>query len=83
MSMEICSVRAGRSCGNSIGSARINEGLPAENLVQPQDVLLMPEGVDLETLSARSRWIADLCKQNGYRLSPRLHVYLWGNTKGT
>jgi 7-carboxy-7-deazaguanine synthase len=62
---------------------QINEGLPPANHIRSADVLLMPEGTDAETLSERSRWIADICKQKGYRLSPRLHVYLWGNTKGT
>jgi 7-carboxy-7-deazaguanine synthase len=61
----------------------VNAGLPVERRIQPEDVLLMPEGTTAEILSERSRWIADLCKQRGYRLSPRLHVYLWGNTKGT
>jgi 7-carboxy-7-deazaguanine synthase len=54
-----------------------------EPAISPSDVLLMPEGTDIETLSTRSRWLADLCKQKNYRLSPRLHVYLYGNTKGT
>lgn len=62
--------------------AHINEGLANEQRIQPADVLLMPEGTDADTLSDRSCWIADLCKHTGYRLSPRLHVYLWGNTKG-
>ncbi len=62
---------------------QINTGLPPAQQLQPEDILLMPEGTDAETLSTRSRWIADLCKSHGYRLSPRLHVYLWGNTKGT
>jgi 7-carboxy-7-deazaguanine synthase len=63
--------------------AQVNAGIPFERRIQPEDVLLMPEGTNAETLSERSRWIADLCKHHGYRLSPRLHVYLWGNTKGT
>ncbi|MGN6370597.1 MAG: 7-carboxy-7-deazaguanine synthase QueE [Phycisphaerae bacterium] len=62
---------------------QINEGLNPAHRIHPADVLLMPEGTNAELLSERSRWIADLCKEKGYRLSPRLHVYLWGNTKGT
>lgn len=45
-------------------------------------VLLMPEGVDAETLRERGRWIAELCKRTGFRFSPRLHVDLWGNRRG-
>jgi len=26
---------------------------------------------------------AELCKERGYRLSPRLQVMLWGNRRGT
>ncbi len=51
--------------------------------VAPDDVLLMPEGTDAATLTARSGWIAELCKRTGYRFCPRLHVALYGNTRGT
>jgi 7-carboxy-7-deazaguanine synthase len=47
------------------------------------DVLLMPEGTDPRTLQERSGWVADLCKQHGYRFCPRLHIELFGNTRGT
>jgi 7-carboxy-7-deazaguanine synthase len=47
------------------------------------DVLLMPEGTDATTLDQRSLWLADLCKETGYRFCPRLHVYLYGDTRGT
>jgi 7-carboxy-7-deazaguanine synthase len=46
-------------------------------------VILMPEGINAEELSARGAWIAELCKAHGYRFSPRLHVYLYGNRCGT
>ena len=49
----------------------------------PADVLLMPEGTDAATLSSRAGWIADVCKRTGYRYCPRLHVELYGNTRGT
>ncbi|MDE3195002.1 MAG: 7-carboxy-7-deazaguanine synthase QueE [Acidobacteriota bacterium] len=49
----------------------------------PGRVILMPEGTSAEILSERGRWIAELCKQHGYRFSPRLHVYLYGNRRGT
>ncbi len=63
--------------------ARLNASLPAEERIPPTDVLLMAEATDPETLTARSRELAPLCLQKNYRLSPRLHVHLWGNTKGT
>jgi 7-carboxy-7-deazaguanine synthase len=45
-------------------------------------VLLMPEGVDAAVLAERGRWLADICKREGYRFSPRLHIELWGNRRG-
>ncbi len=46
-------------------------------------VLLMPEGTALETLRARADWLGELCKARGYRYAHRLHVELYGNTRGT
>jgi 7-carboxy-7-deazaguanine synthase len=45
-------------------------------------VILMPEGITAETLDQRGVWIAEICKQFGFRFSPRLHVHLWGNRRG-
>ena len=54
-----------------------------KNLQSPPDrVLLMPEGTDLETLNSRAGWVSDVCKQRGYRFTPRLHVQLYGNRRG-
>ena len=47
------------------------------------DVLLMPEGTTLEVLQSRATWIAQVCKDRGFRYCPRLHVELYGNTRGT
>ena len=43
----------------------------------------MPEGIDPRVLQERGPWLAEICKQEGYRFSPRLHVDLYGNTRGT
>lgn len=45
-------------------------------------VLLMPEGVDAAVLAERGRWLADTCKREGFRFTPRLHIELWGNRRG-
>jgi 7-carboxy-7-deazaguanine synthase len=45
-------------------------------------VILMPEGVEPAVLRERSVWLAELCKEEGYRFSPRLHVDLWGSKRG-
>lgn len=53
-----------------------------ENLsLKPSRISLMPEGRDAATLHARSMWLADICRDHGYRFSPRLHVLLWGNER--
>jgi 7-carboxy-7-deazaguanine synthase len=61
---------------------RLNAQLPASASISPDDVVLMPEGVDAAILADRSWWLAELCKEKGYRLSPRLQVMLWGNQRG-
>jgi 7-carboxy-7-deazaguanine synthase len=45
-------------------------------------VLLMPEGRTPAITQERALWIAELCKQEGFRFSPRLHVDLWGDKRG-
>jgi 7-carboxy-7-deazaguanine synthase len=49
----------------------------------PDDVLLMPEGTDSATLDARAPWVADACRKTGFRFCPRLHIALFGHTRGT
>ncbi len=51
--------------------------------IPPWKVLLMPQGIDLETLRAREGLILEACKTEGYRFCTRLHIQLFGNTKGT
>jgi 7-carboxy-7-deazaguanine synthase len=45
-------------------------------------VILMPEGTVREVLRERSMWLAEICKEEGFRFSPRLHVDLYGNKRG-
>jgi 7-carboxy-7-deazaguanine synthase len=45
-------------------------------------VILMPEGTDPERLRDRAIWLAEICKAEGFRFSPRLHVDLYGNRRG-
>ncbi len=49
---------------------------------QPSDVMLMPEGVtvpDPESI----RWVVDACVERGWSYCPRVHVQLFGDTRGT
>jgi 7-carboxy-7-deazaguanine synthase len=45
-------------------------------------VILMPEGTDRERLRERALWLVEVCKEEGFRFSPRLHVDLYGNQRG-
>ncbi len=50
--------------------------------VDPAPVVLMPEGIDAATLANRARWLVEVCKREGYRFSPRLHIDIWGAERG-
>jgi 7-carboxy-7-deazaguanine synthase len=53
------------------------------DLLAPRErVILMPEGTDAEALRERGVWLAEICKGEGFRYSPRLHVDLYGNRRG-
>lgn len=45
-------------------------------------VILMPEGTDPVRLREKAVWIAELCKTEGVRYGPRLHVDIWGDRRG-
>ena len=45
-------------------------------------IMLMPEGVTREVVNERSVWLAEICKEFGFRFSPRLHIDLWGDRRG-
>jgi len=51
--------------------------------VKPSKVLLMPEGTDPSTMRSRSAELVAVCKRYGYRYCHRLHIELFGNTRGT
>ena len=57
--------------------------LVEELSIPRRQVFLMPEGVDGEQLRARGPWVAEACKREGFSYSGRLHIDLWGNTRGT
>jgi 7-carboxy-7-deazaguanine synthase len=51
--------------------------------IPPWTIFLMPEGTDIETLRGRSEMLIELCKRFGYRYCNRLHIELFGHTRGT
>ena len=46
-------------------------------------IMLMPEGTDVDAMLARGRWLVDVCKEKGFRFTPRLQILLFGNRRGT
>ncbi|HSG35010.1 MAG TPA: 7-carboxy-7-deazaguanine synthase QueE [Sphingomonadaceae bacterium] len=46
-------------------------------------IMLMAEGTDAETLAQRETWLAGLCLTHNLTLSKRLHIELFGDTRGT
>ncbi len=51
--------------------------------IPPRRVFLMPEGTDSESLRSRQQWLVPLCLEHGFRLSDRLHIHLFGDSRGT
>ncbi|MGJ8655496.1 MAG: 7-carboxy-7-deazaguanine synthase QueE [Akkermansiaceae bacterium] len=45
-------------------------------------ILLMPEGRTEAALQQKRLWLADICRDQGYRFSDRLHIQLWGSKRG-
>lgn len=61
--------------------AEVSQIIKNHNL--PRDrVLLMPEGRDESTLRDRRTWLAEICRDQGFRFSDRLHIQLWGSKRG-
>jgi organic radical activating enzyme len=56
----------------------------AETYSIPRErIYLMAKGTDAATLHARESWLAGLCLDNNLTLSKRLHIELYGDTRGT
>ncbi len=51
--------------------------------VDPLRILLMPEGTDVETLHRRLVTIDPIASHRGWGTSPRLHIEMFGNVRGT
>lgn len=57
--------------------------LQRAHAIPPGRIFLMPEGTDSAALRARMAWLVPLCLDHGLRLSDRLHIHLFGDTRGT
>lgn len=56
--------------------------LVREHQLPRERVMLMPEGLTDEAVRDGALALAPLCQREGFRLSPRLHVWLWGAKRG-
>lgn len=56
--------------------------LIAEHALPAERVMLMPEGLTDERVRAHAIQLAELCRRSGFRMSPRLHLWLWGAKRG-
>jgi len=63
--------------------AEIDEVLSQIGDYESSAVQLMPEGTTAEALAGRKAWVVEVCKRRGFRYCPRLHIELFGNTRGT
>lgn len=51
--------------------------------VPPHKVLLMPEGTQGDLVRKEGLQVVEWCKSRGFRFCDRLHVHLFGHTRGT
>jgi 7-carboxy-7-deazaguanine synthase len=56
--------------------------LAKEYSLRPDNIWLMPEGTTASALHERALWLAETCKQHGFRLADRLHIHLYGDKRG-
>lgn len=49
----------------------------------PTRVLIMAQGRTKKDLARKTPWIVDLCKEHGFRYTPRLQIEIYGNRRGT
>ena len=58
------------------------EALISAHGISRKRVLLMPEGRTSAELDRSSEWLAEVCRDRGYRFCDRLHVRIWGDKRG-
>lgn len=55
--------------------------LPCLKGVNPDDIVLMPEGVTAEDLMTKTKWVSEEALKRGWRFTPRLHVMMFGKNR--
>lgn len=57
--------------------------LQARHRIPAHRVFLMAEGISSEALRTRQEWLSPLCLKHGFRMSDRMHIHLYGDSRGT
>lgn len=57
--------------------------LQREYLIPGERIFLMAEGTTSAALREKQAWLSPLCLKHGFRMSDRLHIHLYGDTRGT
>lgn len=57
--------------------------LQAQYGIARDHMFVMPEGTGSAVLRDRSRWLAEEALERGWRFTDRLHIHLYGDTRGT
>jgi len=57
--------------------AELGDGVPTDT------VYLMPQGISADQLHENSGTCLDICRRRGWRFTPRSHIELFGNERGT
>ncbi|MEM9086752.1 MAG: 7-carboxy-7-deazaguanine synthase QueE [Pseudomonadota bacterium] len=57
--------------------------LQKKHFIASDKIFLMAEGTTSEALRSRQEWLSELCLKHGFRMSDRMHIHLYGDTRGT
>ncbi len=58
------------------------QSLAADMEIPAGKIILMPLGTSVKMLDEREAWLTEICKNEGYRFSDRMHIRLFGNKRG-
>lgn len=52
-----------------------------KNNISREKVILMPQGTNRKDLTKKSQWLAEICKKENLRFTPRMQIDLWGDKR--
>jgi 7-carboxy-7-deazaguanine synthase len=58
------------------------QALIADHGIRAEAVYLMPQGTTAAQLREKAPWVADICKENNFNYTDRLHIHIWGDKRG-